>query len=82
MAELVRHLRSPRLRHPGTPTRDDRRAKLVTPTARGHEVIAIAQESVPELEERVSSVLGADRVRALRHDLEVIRTAAKSNRSG
>lgn len=75
MAELVRHLET----H-GYVTRipdpDDRRAKLVTPTARGHEVIAIAQELVPELEGRVSTVLGADRMQSLRHDLEAIRIAA------
>jgi DNA-binding MarR family transcriptional regulator len=54
----------------------DRRAKLVLPTARGREVISIAQELVPELEARVSSLLGADRVAALRSDLEAIRIAA------
>ena len=74
MAELVRHLEN----H-GYVTRvtdpNDRRAKLVTPTDRGHEVIAIAQELVPELEQRVSSVVGADRAAALRKDLEAIRTA-------
>jgi DNA-binding MarR family transcriptional regulator len=77
MAELVRHLEI----H-GYVTRepdpDDRRAKLVTPTARGREVIIIAQELVPELEGRVSNVLGANRMQALRHDLEAIRIAATS----
>lgn len=76
MAELVRHLEThgyvSRVPDPG-----DRRAKLVTPTARGHDVITIAQELVPELEKRVSTVLGADRMQALRHDLEAIRIAAR-----
>ena len=74
MAELVRHLEVHgyviRVTDPA-----DRRAKLVTPTARGREVIAIAQELVPELEQRVSNVVGADRAAALRHDLEAIRLA-------
>jgi len=75
MAELVRHLET----HgyvTRVPDPDDRRAKLVTPTARGHEVITIAQELVPELEGRVSRVLGADRMQALRDDLEAIRVVA------
>ena len=50
-----------------------RRAKLVLPTERGHEVIAIAQELVPELESRVTKLLGVDQTRALRRDLETIR---------
>ena len=74
MAELVGHLE----KH-GYVTRvtdpNDRRAKLVTPTARGLEVITIAQDLVPELEQRVASLLGADRAAALRQDLEAIRTA-------
>jgi len=75
MAELVRHLET----HgyvTRVPDPDDRRARLVTPTARGHEVITIAQELVPELEGRVSRVLGADRMQALRDDLEAIRVVA------
>jgi DNA-binding MarR family transcriptional regulator len=75
MAELVGYLEGhgyvTRLPDPA-----DRRAKLVLPTARGREVIRIAQELVPELEARVSSLLGADRVAALRSDLEAIRIAA------
>jgi DNA-binding MarR family transcriptional regulator len=74
MAELVGHLE----KH-GYVTRvtdpNDRRAKLVTPTDRGLEVIAIAQVLVPELEQRVASLLGVDRAAALRRDLETIRTA-------
>jgi DNA-binding MarR family transcriptional regulator len=50
-----------------------RRAKLVLPTERGHEVIAIAQGLVPELEGQVTKLLGVDRTRALRQDLETIR---------
>jgi hypothetical protein len=58
-----------------TPDPDDRRAKLVVPTARGREVIAVAQGLVPELEARVTGHLSADRLRALREDLEIIRRA-------
>jgi DNA-binding MarR family transcriptional regulator len=75
MAELVAHLEA----HgyvTRAPDPDDRRAKLVVPTARGHEVIAIAQGLVPELEARVTGSLSADRLRALREDLETIRRTA------
>ena len=71
MAELVGHLE----RHGyvvRTPDPTDRRAKLVAPTAAGREVVAIAQELVPEVEQRIDAALGADRVRALRHDLQVL----------
>jgi DNA-binding MarR family transcriptional regulator len=59
-----------------TPDPDDRRAKLVMPTDRGCEVIAIAQGLVPELEARVTGRLSTDRLRALREDLEIIRHTA------
>lgn len=71
MAELVGHLE----RHGyvvRAPDPTDRRAKLVLPTAAGREVVAIAQELVPEIEHQVDAALGADRVRALRHDLQVL----------
>jgi DNA-binding MarR family transcriptional regulator len=71
MAELVGHLE----RHGyvvRTPDPTDRRAKLVRPTAAGREVVAIAQELVPEVEQQVDAALGADRARALRHDLQVL----------
>ena len=71
MAELVGHLE----RHGyvvRTPDPTDRRAKLVAPTAAGREVVAIAQELVPEVEQRIDAALGADRVRALRHDLQML----------
>ena len=55
-----------------TPDPRDRRAKLVTPTARGREVMGIAQALVPELEQRLSQLLGTDRVQCLRTDLETI----------
>ena len=77
MAELVRHLEL----HgyvSRAPDPSDRRAKLVVPTERGHDVISIAQELVPELEDRVSRVIGANRVQALREDLEAIRSATRS----
>jgi DNA-binding MarR family transcriptional regulator len=75
MAELVAHLEA----HgyvTRTPDPDDRRAKLVVPTDRGREVIAIAQGLVPELETLVAASLTADRLRALREDLETIRRSA------
>jgi DNA-binding MarR family transcriptional regulator len=52
-----------------------RRAKLVVPTDRGRDVIAVAQELVPEVEQRLISLLGADRFRALGTDLETVRQA-------
>jgi DNA-binding MarR family transcriptional regulator len=77
MAELVQHLES----HgylTRVPDPEDRRAKLVLPTERGHEVIAIAQGLVPELEGQVTKLLGVDRTRALRQDLETIRRTFSS----
>jgi DNA-binding MarR family transcriptional regulator len=74
MAELVRHLET----HGylvRVPDPTDRRAKLVLPTDRGLDVIAIAQQLAPETEERIQNLLGADRTRALREDLEAIRRA-------
>lgn len=77
MAELVLHLenRGYVVREPD-PT--DRRAKLVRPTERGREVVAIAQNLVPQLEDRITAVLGAERVAALRADLDTIRQIASS----
>ena len=74
MAELVQHLEthSYLIR---VPDPNDRRAKLVLPTERGREVLTLAQELVPELEGRVTKLLGADRTRALRQDLDTIRHA-------
>jgi len=72
MAQLVQHLEV----HgyvTRVPDPADGRAKLVMPTQHGHEVVAIAQELVPEIEKRVTGIIGADRTRALRHDLEAIR---------
>ena len=69
MAELVQHLE----RHgyvERIPDPEDRRAKLVLPTERGRQVVAIAQELVPEVEQRIEELLGAPRARALRRDLE------------
>jgi DNA-binding MarR family transcriptional regulator len=77
MAELVHHLESHgyvvRVPNPA-----DRRAKLVLPTDRGRDVMIVAQQLVPELEERIADLLGPDRVRALRHDLDTIRRAFAS----
>jgi DNA-binding MarR family transcriptional regulator len=60
MAELVQHLEA----HgyvTRTPDPTDRRAKLVRPTDRGRELLAIARELVPALDERVSRIIGAER---------------------
>ena len=75
MAELVAHLE----RHGyvvRVPDPADRRAKLVQPTATGREVVAIAQELVPEIEQRVDAALGPDRAREFRRDLEMLQRAA------
>ena len=77
MAELVRHLEQ----HgyvARVPDPADRRAKLVRPTADGRQVVAIAQELVPEVEQRIAAVLGVERARALRHDLRVLHDAIVS----
>ena len=72
MAELVHYLEA-RGYVTRVPDPTDRRAKLVLPTDRGKEVLAIAQQLIPELEERVSNIVGADRVQALKADLDAIR---------
>ncbi len=75
MAELVAHLE----RHGyvvRVPDPADRRAKLVQPTATGRQVVAIAQELVPEIEEQIDTTLGPDRARELRRDLEMLQRAA------
>jgi DNA-binding MarR family transcriptional regulator len=77
MAELVHYLeaRGYVIRKPDP---DDRRAKLVVPTERGREVVAIAQDLVPQLVDRITTVLGAERVESLRADLDTIRRIATS----
>jgi DNA-binding MarR family transcriptional regulator len=75
MAELVQRLETlgyvVRIADPS-----DRRAKLVTPTESGAEVITIAQEFAAELEHRLADVLGAPRFAALQRDLEAIAASA------
>lgn len=74
MAELVRHLEA----HgyvSRVPDPADRRAKLVLATERGREVLAIARALIPEIEERVGAVVGAERVPSLVADLDAIRAA-------
>ena len=70
-AELVQHLEAHGyvVREPDP---SDRRAKLVLPTAKGREVVAIAQRAVPEIEGRVERELGAARFAELRADLRRI----------
>jgi DNA-binding MarR family transcriptional regulator len=77
MAELVLYLEA-RGYVTRAPDPRDRRAKLVRPTERGREVVAVAQDLIPRLEERITAVLGADRVEALRADLDTIREIATS----
>ena len=72
MAELVRHLEA----HDyvvRVPDPDDGRAKLVLPTERGRDVVAVAQALAPALEERLAGLLGAERTQALRADLDAVR---------
>jgi DNA-binding MarR family transcriptional regulator len=71
MAELVLHLE----KHDyvqRVPDPADGRAKLVLPTDRGLQVIKTAQALVPEIERRVVSTIGADRLQQLRADLDAI----------
>ena len=74
MAELVRPLEAEGL-VATEPDPTDKRAKLVLPTDRGRDVIAVAQALVPEVEDLVTDLLGADRALALRADLDTIRRA-------
>jgi DNA-binding MarR family transcriptional regulator len=74
MGELVAHLET----HGyvvRVPDPQDRRAKLVQPTERGREVFDIAQSLAPEIERRISRLIGARRLKELRTDLETIRAA-------
>ena len=75
MAELVAHLEKhgyvERRPDPG-----DRRAKLVVPTDRGRDVLAIAQSLVPEVERQLADLLGPRRAAQLQDDLDRIRTDA------
>jgi DNA-binding MarR family transcriptional regulator len=76
MAELVEHLETQGyvVRRPNPA---DGRSKLVLPTERGIEVVAIAQAMVPEVEALVADAVGARRAEALRQDLTVIQRAAE-----
>jgi DNA-binding MarR family transcriptional regulator len=71
MAELVMHLEKHEyvVRRPDPA---DGRAKLVLPTDRGLRVVKTAQALVPEIERRVASRIGEDRLRQLRVDLDAI----------
>ena len=74
MAELVRHLETHGyVRRVPDPT--DGRAKLVLPTDLGNQVIEVAQNLAPEIEQRISALLGTERTSALRTDLETLRGA-------
>ena len=72
MAELVRHLETHGyVRRVPDPT--DGRAKLVLPTDLGNQVVEVAQNLAPEIEQRISALLGTERTSALRTDLETLR---------
>jgi DNA-binding MarR family transcriptional regulator len=77
MAELVIYLEA-RGYVRREPDPRDRRAKLVLPTEQGRAVVAIAQDLVPQLEDRITAALGAERMEALRADLDAIRDIARS----
>jgi DNA-binding MarR family transcriptional regulator len=51
------------------PDPEDGRAKLVVPTARGQEAMAIAQQAFADLEDEWGDALGAERVAQLRSTL-------------
>lgn len=74
MAQLVHHLEE----HgyvTRVPDPADRRAKLVTPTAKGREVFDIARGLVPEIEGLVAGIVGPKRLAAIRDDLDAVRRA-------
>ena len=75
MAELVEHLEAHGyvVRRPNP---SDGRSKLVIPTERGVEVVAIAQSLVPEVEQLAERAVGAGRLDRLRADLVAIQQAA------
>ena len=71
MAELVQYLEGHGYVR-RVPDPDDRRAKLVQPTDKGQEVIAIALSLAPVMEKRLIKELGRARWRQLRDDLSTI----------
>jgi DNA-binding MarR family transcriptional regulator len=58
------------------PDPTDGRAKLVVLTDRGHDVVAVVQAKVPEIEAKIQELLGSARSRDLRQDLQALRAAA------
>jgi DNA-binding MarR family transcriptional regulator len=74
MAELVHHLEAHGYVR-RVPDPADGRAKRVLPTERGLDVIAVAQSVAPEVEAQLTRLIGANRMQALRDDLEAIRRA-------
>jgi DNA-binding MarR family transcriptional regulator len=54
----------------------------VRATGRGRDVFAIVRKFVAETEERLFEVLGAERMRMLRDDLEAVRRAAGARWGG
>lgn len=76
MGELVEHLETHGyvVRRPNPA---DGRSKLVLPTERGREVVAIAQAMVPEVERLAEGAIGAGRLDDLRKDLMAIQQAVE-----
>ena len=80
MAELVAHLEQHGYVR-RTPDPGDGRAKLVLLTAKGREIIAIAEGLVPEMESRLIGALGRSRWQQLRDDLQTIHQLFVGDRS-
>lgn len=76
MTELVEHLEAHGyvVRQPNPA---DGRSKLVIPTERGVEVVAIAQSLVPEVEQIAARAVGTRRLDRLRKELVAIQQAAE-----
>ena len=71
MSEMVRELMA-RGWVKKEPDPDDGRAKLITYTAEGHELIAEAQEAVAEIEDELVDMLGEDAYDELRSALQAM----------
>lgn len=64
------------------PDPDDRRAKLIVPTARGREVLLLGRRAFAEIEREWAAAIGAERIAALRETLAAIQALQIRLRSG